>query len=240
MNTYNIIYRFQLSENQTETIGLRMDESTLLLLDSDAPAPAWAQLEYKQCSHCPLKKQQHPTCPIARHLSRYTPIFDKVRSFDKVKLLVKMPERTITQTTSAQKAISGMVGYIMAASGCPHTAYFRPMARYHLPLANEQETAYRATSMYLLGQYFKDRAGEKPDWSIRGLRKIYQQVGIVNQSIGARLREATKSDSSVNAIVNLDMYAKVVPDMVEESLFEMQHLFSAYFENNSDNLDFTF
>jgi hypothetical protein len=30
----------------------------------------------------------------------------------------------------------------------------KPMARFHLPLASEEETIYRATTMYLLAQYF--------------------------------------------------------------------------------------
>jgi hypothetical protein len=42
----------------------------------------------------------------------------------------------------------------VATSGCRYTAYFKPMARFHLPFANEEETAYRAISMYLLSQRF--------------------------------------------------------------------------------------
>lgn len=241
MGSYNIIYRFQLADNQTETVGLQLDENTLLLSDQYlANTPEWTKLRYKQCPNCPLKPKESPNCPVAKQLARHTDLFDKVQSFDKVKLVVKTSQRMTSQKTTAQKAISAFIGLIMASSGCPHTAPFRPMARFHLPLADEQETIYRAASMYLLAQYFKEKNNQPADWHLKGLKKIYQELSVVNQGIGGRLREATKTDSSLNAIVNLDMYTKVIPDMIEESLFEMQSLFENYLDLNDSNHDFRF
>jgi len=94
--------------------------------------------------------------------------------------------------------------------------------------------------MYLLAQYFKEKNNQPADWHLKGLKKIYQELSVVNQGIGGRLREATKTDSSLNAIVNLDMYTKVIPDMIEESLFEMQSLFENYLDLNDSNHDFRF
>ena len=59
----------------------------------------------------------------------------------------------------------------MATSGCPHMDFFKPMARFHLPLANAEETVYRATSMYLLAQYFLQREGKEADMELEGLKK---------------------------------------------------------------------
>ena len=241
MGTYNIIYRFQLADNDIETVGLQLNEETLQLKDEYvANTPEWTKLRYKQCPNCPLKPSESPNCPAAKHLARYTKMFDKVQSFDSVKLVVKTPQRMTSQKTTAEKAISTFIGLVMAASGCPHTAYFRPMARFHLPLADEQETIYRAASMYLLAQYFRDKNDQPADWHLRGLKKIYSNLSSVNQGIGARLREATKTDSSLNAIVSLDMYTKVIPDMIEESLFEFQNFFEVYLDLNKDLIDLKF
>ncbi len=241
MGTYNIIYRFQLADNDVETVGLQLDENSLELKDDYvANTPEWAKLRYNQCPNCPLKPAESPNCPVAKHLARYTHMFDKVQSFDKIKLVVKTKQRMTTQNTTAQKAISGFIGLVMATSGCPHTAYFRPMARFHLPLADEMETIYRAVSMYLLAQYFRDKNDQPADWSVRGLRKIYENISVVNQGIGSRLKAATKTDSSLNAIANLDMYTKVIPDMIDESLFEIQGLFEVYLNLNKDQIDLRF
>ncbi|NVJ59442.1 MAG: hypothetical protein HWE27_03580 [Gammaproteobacteria bacterium] len=238
MSTYNIIYRFQLADNNIETVGLQLNEDTLELKDEYvANLPEWAKLRYKQCPNCPLKPSESPNCPVAKHLAKHTKLFDKVQSFEKLKLVVKTPQRMTTQTTSAEKAMSTFIGLIMATSGCPHTAYFRPMARFHLPLADEQETIYRAASMYLLAQYFRDKNDLSPDWNLKGLKTIYQNISAVNQGIGARLREATKTDASLSAIVSLDMYTKVIPDMIEESLFEFKHYFAVYLDEDKRTVE---
>ncbi|WP_144391918.1 DUF6901 family protein [Pleionea sediminis] len=241
MSYYNIIYRFQLADNDIETVGLQLDENSLVLKEGDNKnLPEWTKLRYKQCSNCPLKPTEVPHCPVAKHLSKYTQMFDKLQSFDKVKVQVKNSQRMVSQTTNAQKAMTAFIGLVMATSGCPHTAYFRPMARFHLPLSDEKETIYRVVSMYLLAQYFKDQNDQPADWSLRGLNKIYDNISTVNQGIGGRLREATKTDTSLNAIVDLDMYTRVIPDMIEESLFEIRDLFAVYLNLDKGNYDFKF
>jgi len=74
---------------------------------------------------------------------------EELVSYDQIDVRVVTDEWTITQ-----RAISALMGLIMATSGCPKTAYLKPMARFHLPLASEDEAVYRVTSMYLLAQYF--------------------------------------------------------------------------------------
>ena len=48
-------------------------------------------------------------------------------------------------------------------------------------------------------------------YDLTGLGYIYKAMQIINVSIAERLRTASSADSSVNAIVLLDMFAKVVP-----------------------------
>ncbi len=54
--------------------------------------------------------------------------------------------------TTAQQAMSSVLGLIMATAGCPWTDRLRPMARFHLPFASEAETVYRSVCMFLLAR----------------------------------------------------------------------------------------
>ncbi len=54
--------------------------------------------------------------------------------------------------TTAQQAMSSVLGLIMATAGCPWTDRLRPMARFHLPFASDAETLYRSISMFLLSR----------------------------------------------------------------------------------------
>lgn len=235
MNKYGIRYTFRLPDGSEERIDLALDRETMQLTGTESDArPAWTKLEFHQCPNCPLSPKEHPYCPLALSLVQLVERFDGLLSHDTIQLEVVTEERTITQTTSAQRGISSLMGLVIATSGCPHATYLRPMARFHLPLASKEETAYRATSMYLLAQYFLKREGAPADLELDGLTKIYRELGTINRAIADRLRFATTSDSSVNAIIVLDVYAKIVEMVIEESLERIKHLFAPYFRDRND------
>ena len=103
------------------------------------------------------------------------------------------------------------------------------MARYHLPLASREETVFRATGSYFLAQYFLAREGKGGSLDIGGLQAIYQRMQVVNAAILRRVRSATETDSSVNAIVVLDIFARTLDMVVHEALDKIRYLFEPYF-----------
>lgn len=212
-----------------EIFDLEFDPKTLVMINAvPADLPAWTALTFHQCPNCPLNPVTNPHCLFAVRLVDIVRGFEGLMSYDKVNLLVVTDERVISQETTAQRALSSMLGLISAASGCPQTRFFRPMARFHLPLANEEETTYRAASMYLLAQYFRKEAGAPADSSLKGLKEIYENIGAVNFTIARRLRAASDTDSTVNAIILLDMFVKTIPYVIEESLETIRYLFEPY------------
>ncbi|HQP31395.1 MAG TPA: hypothetical protein PLB81_08700 [Deltaproteobacteria bacterium] len=231
MKPIAIEYRITPVDAATEIFNLSFDPHTLDLVNAvpDNP-PSWTDLDFHQCHHCPLVPSQTPRCPLALRLVDIVRRFKGLSSFDKTLLTVITEERVISQKTTAQRSISSLIGLISATSGCPHTIFFRPMARFHLPLASEAETIYRASSMYMLAQYFRRNTDKTPEFNLQGLKQIYANTGIVNFTIAQRLRAASDTDSAVNAIVLLDMFVKTVPYAIEESLEGMRHLFAPYFE----------
>jgi len=189
--------------------------------------PEWTLLKNHQCPNCPLDSSI-TYCPLAVNLLSITESFEPYVSFDNVSMKVVTNERTVLKETTLQRAISSLMGLIVAVSGCPNSQFFRPMANFHLPFSSEEETIYRATSMYLLAQYFVSKSGPAMDCSFKGLTDIYKEMQIVNASIAKRLRDASKTDSGVNALVSLDLYAKAMPFVIDEKLEELEYMFATY------------
>lgn len=223
---FRITYRYCFFDAPAVTFDLAFDHRVRLITDHDRPTPDWTRLTNHQCPACPLSPEQHSHCPAALALVPLATNFENLLSHDHVLLEVTTEERLISRQTTIQRAVSSLMGLLMASSGCPRTRFFRPMARFHLPLASEEETIYRAATTYMLIQYFRNRQGLEPDFNLDGLNEIYRHIQTVNNSMAARLRGATKSDSSVNAIILLDMYAKAMPYAIKQALEELAYLFT--------------
>lgn len=229
MPTREIEYVFTLPDGSREVFLIRLDEQTL---DLDQPQPihlpGWTDLRSHQCPNCPLDPATHERCPLAACLVSIVHRLDGLLSWDLVRIEVVTPERTITEQTSAQRGIAALLGLINAVSGCPHLAFFRPMARTHLPFASRDETIYRAASMYLLAQYLRAESGQTADFTLAGLQEIYRDVQTVNAAMVQRLRFATTTDYMVNAVVFLDLYAMAVQQTIADSLGGIRHWFKPY------------
>ena len=105
------------------------------------------------------------------------------------------------------------------------------MVRYHLPFVTLRETRYRVISMYLMAQYFLYRRGKEPDWELKNLVTVYDEIQIVNKSFFQRLAHIKVMDATLNALIKLDMFAKHISMLVnKDSLDEMECLFKGYFE----------
>lgn len=233
MDNFTVEYTFVLGKDQKEVFRYEIDGRRLELLDEPSyESPEWSRLSFHQCANCPLAVEAHPYCPLAVRLVDIVNRFQHLVSHTNIQVRVKTEERVVAQNTTAQRAISSLVGLLMATSGCPGLAYFKPMARFHLPLSSEAETIYRATSMYLLAQYFVAQSGQPADYDLSGLKRIYDNIHEINNAIAERLRAAAVEDSSVNALILLDLYTTTMPIVIEESLDEMAYLFQPFVERN--------
>jgi hypothetical protein len=229
MGTLSIQYNFTLADGSKENFSLAINDNTIELIDfAPKNLPDWTRLDFHKCPHCPFDSASTPYCPVAKNLVPIVTLFEKLLSYDEIYVEVVTKERTMAQDTTAQRAISALMGLVIAASGCPHTSYFKPMARFHLPFASEKETLYRATSMYLLAQYFLKKEGYDFDLDLKGLTEIYKNIQKVNMTISERIRSSSVTDSSVNAIVLLDMYAKAIPYVIKDHLEDIRYLFSSF------------
>jgi len=220
-----ITYRFHLPVGVQE-IALRFDPASFeLLIDNAAPASDWTALGFRQCPHCPLQPQDTPLCPFARGLSGFVEHFDAFYSYEEAVIEIVTETRTVVATKPLQLGMASLVGLIGATSGCPHLAPFRPMARFHLPFARGDETLYRVFTMYLLGRYLADGELATGAAAFDGLVALNQAATVVNRAMADRVRAAFRKDVVVNAVVILDMFAQVVPYVVEDGLDELRAMF---------------
>jgi hypothetical protein len=224
-----IRYTFTLTHGAKEVFDLHIDADTLELVHNvPSELPHWTELDFQKCPHCPLSPEKHPHCPLAANLVTIVERLDGILSHDDIYVEVDVEGRTTSQATTAQRGISSMMGLIMATSGCPHTAMFKPMAQFHHPLSTREETIFRATSMYMLAQYLLLQQGHKADLTLEGLKHMYTDVQTVNTFILRRLYAAVETDSLSNALIVLDIYAKSLEWVIEESLERLWPLFDAF------------
>jgi len=230
MEYISVQYRFILAGGKRRTFDLKIDPQKMELIDNRPPhLPPWADLTFHQCPNCPLTPQTHPHCPLSLNLVNIVNTSGNLASYDRIRVEVTTADRFVAQDTTAQKGISSMMGLIIATSGCPHTAVFKPMARFHVPLASVEETVFRAASTYLLAQYFLIQEDAPADLKLDGLTRIYRNIQLINESIAERLRAGSQTDASVNALILLDMYARHLPIVIEDSLRELRSLFQPFF-----------
>lgn len=223
MDTLRIRYALTLAPDRVEVFDIHLDPQSLEIRERDTgPLPDWTALGFQQCPNCPLDAETHPTCPLAASIVDIVNRFGDVVSYDEVDVEVVTPQRTIHTRTPSQAALRSLMGLLIACSGCPRTAFFKPMARFHLPFADQDETMARAVGAWLTVQYFRNADGRSATLDLAGLDRIYEHMRTVNKATAERLRAATRTDASVNAVALLDMYALLVPYLVESTLHEMR------------------
>lgn len=232
MSTVDFHYIFKTSEEDSVEFFIRLDDIDLSFVrEEESTPPEWARLSNSKCPNCPLNADEHPYCPIAVNMEEPLMKFSGKTSHEQVELEVNAPERTYKVTTHLQKGLGSMLGIYMVTSGCPILDKLRPMVRQHLPVAGLVETRYRAIAMYLTAQYFIHRKGGEPDWELKHLSDIYNDIRVVNKAFSTRIRGAMKKDAGLNALVVLNHFADFVPFSIEEDMLEeMEGLFRAYLD----------
>jgi hypothetical protein len=189
------------------------------------PPPFWTELAFSRCANCPLDEKLNTHCPAALQLVDALEPLNALVSFDTVGVTVTQPERTVYAQTSAQQAMSSVIGLVMATSGCPWTDHLRPMARFHLPFASEAETLYRSICMFLLA---RSLAGTDEPRGFTALEALYENLHVVNRDMSRRLGAAARTDPARNAMALLDAYTALLPAALERSLDELRPLFDAW------------
>jgi len=221
----SIVYKFH-EKGMTEfTVKLAFDKDTYhILLPHDSPRPDWAKLDFQKCPNCPFEDGPK-FCPAAVSIAYFLPEFANAFSYTQAVVEVETANRVIVSKKSLQEAAASLIGLTMATSGCPRTEFLRPMARFHLPFADQRETVFRSLGTWLLTEYIKsDSMGEPTVLSFDGLKESYVQLSIVNAAFTERLRSAVSRDAALNAVIILDTFALITPDNVDGGFEDIMNI----------------
>lgn len=222
-----IIYTLEINHNEKHQYEFQEIENRLHFVNKeDFRDSEWTNLTYNQCPNCTLSSDTTGHCPIALNLGGLLKDWNNTLSYTPVKLTVVTAHRTVFAETTAQKALSSLIGLVMATSDCPHTQFFRAMAQFHLPLASSEETSFRAISTYLLLEYFKKQEGKSATFDLDGLAKIYEDMHELNIHVKKRFMAAVENDAALNAVTVLDIFTITTTNFLDEELEKLRGLFS--------------
>lgn len=226
------VYKFEFADRSKKEFAVKLDSKTLNLIRIEKrDNPEWTELSYQKCPNCSLDEKKYKYCPVSASLIEIVEFFRDSMSYDEADIIIECAERGYLKHTTLQQAISSLIGIYMVTCGCPVMEKLKPMVRFHLPFASIEETKYRAISMYLTAQYFMQKNGKEPDWELKNLAKIYDDVHVVNDSICRRLTGIKVRDASLNALVRLDFFTSNINMAVtKEKIREIESLFEAYFK----------
>lgn len=153
-------YEFYFSDGSKEIIVIQLKKPELsIVINPEHKGEAWTKLDNHKCPNCPLSSDSHEHCPIAFNLTDVVKIFAKYKSHEEVDVHIISPTREYRQRVPIAEGLSSLLGMYMVTSGCPVMDLLRPMVYTHLPFATANETMYRAISMYLMAQHFKQKKG---------------------------------------------------------------------------------
>ncbi|GGX56823.1 DUF6901 family protein [Saccharospirillum salsuginis] len=215
------LYRFEFHTGDTIDIEARWSEDDGVIqatpgpdsLPDDLKQSVW--LENDQCSHCPLVPSRSPLCPLAATIIPVTHRFEQHDSTEAVRVIATSRDREVRADTNLQRGLGSLLGLLMGGSACPHFAFFRPMAAMHLPFSNDEETFFRVIGNALLSLAMRDEETSL-DQANEHLKKQYEALGVVNLGMAQRLRRCATTDSGINAVIVLDMLARLIGDDPEE------------------------
>ncbi|MFO7736823.1 MAG: hypothetical protein R6W70_11495 [bacterium] len=230
---YTYTFNFYCGPKKHFNIKLNLEEMSLAEPPSaDKKYPDWTLMGSFQCPNCPFDKKTIRYCPVACSISGLVSEFRNYVSYERVDVDVETPLRKISKETSLQEGLSSLIGIYMVSSGCPHFERLKPMLRFHTPFSSDYETAYRALSMYLLGEYFMKKNGVKKDISLSGLSNMYHEIRVVNKNIINRFNTLKQKDATINALINLDCFATNVALSIDNTMFDdLEILYKSYYKN---------
>jgi len=214
-----ITYAFKLESGDEHLFEIDLDRTAHQPGVTQASPNAWTKLETHQCSNCPLDVSTHPYCPAALDTELITEKFKDIMSIERVDVVVTTKNRTYAKNCDLQTALRSLFGLVMASGGCPILARMKPLAHFHLPFATLEETVHRLVGTYLIKQRLFHRDGTaEPDWDLKGIKDLYEQLRTVNVHFMNRIRDASREDANFNALHILVSSSSLIGDCLDETL----------------------
>ena len=196
-----ITYNLKLKDGKEYTFEVDIDRQDRREEANKEIHAFWTKLDYNRCRNCPVQTLTRMHCPAALDLEEIAKKFEDCISTERADVWVHTKNRSFFKNCDVQEALKSIFGLIMASGSCPILSRLKPLAYFHLPFADMEETVHRLVGTYLIKQHLIFREGKNdPDWDLKGVEKLYRELEIVNVHFMNRLRDASKKDASSNAL----------------------------------------
>lgn len=217
-----ITYQLKLEDGRSYAFEIDIDRPSENSIAGTGAHAEWTRLENNRCSNCPLDPATARYCPAAVDIEEIAEQFVQTLSIQRADVWVHTRQRSYFKNTDSQTFLNSIFGVIMASSACPILARLKPLAYFHLPFANLEETFHRLAGAYLVKQYLSLREGDaQPDWELSGLEQLYAELKTVNIHFMKRLRTASREDASINALQSYVSLTHLVGMGVDDVLGKM-------------------
>jgi hypothetical protein len=219
-------YVFNIKNHEDKKFTVLLDKDDLTAKSPDGSSEQeWTRLGFSQCEICPLSTKTIRNCPIAFNISGLAKEFSEFYSIEESFITVNTVERSYTKKDTVQQGLRSILGIYLATSGCPYMDILKPMARFHLPFASMDETIYRHSCNFLLGEFFEyfDKGRIKID--LQKLIDKYENINIVNTGICNRLEKIIEGDANKNALIILNVIGLMLKMELEGNLQSLKYMF---------------
>ncbi|HHT9110243.1 MAG TPA: DUF6901 family protein [Candidatus Brocadiaceae bacterium] len=217
-----ITYTIQLKGGKEYTLEVDLDRSNHIELSNSETHAFWTKLDYNQCANCPLQATKRKYCPVALDIEEIAGKFKDVISIERADVWVRTKDRSFFKNCDVQEALKSLFGLIMASGSCPVLSRLKPLACFHLPFATIEETIQHLVGIYLIKQHLIYREGETaPDWDLKGVEELYQQLETVNIHLMNRLRDASNKDANLNALYLFVTLTTLIATDIHEMIGEI-------------------
>ncbi|MCK5716240.1 MAG: hypothetical protein KAH77_02040 [Thiomargarita sp.] len=219
-----IEYTFSMDDGKVLSYKVEFDRTRDRILDKNI-YPAWTQLDFHQCSNCPLNLKEYSHCPVAIDAHEIVLGFAEVLSCKEADIRVITLEREYFKHTDVQTGLRALIGFVMASSPCPILHPLRGMAYYHLPFASLDEIVFRVASAYLLHQYYLHKKGKPVDLEFEGLKDNFKILQSLNYHFSDRIRAACDADANLNVLATLFTISSMLSLSLDKHLQKLEYLF---------------
>lgn len=219
----DVKYIFDFKKGNSKSFETRVDLMSDRPIQYTQDNPPWSELDFHKCPHCPLSSRDHKYCPAALSITDIVEYFSTHLKNEDAKCTVILPDRYVVSEKHIYESISSLIGLRFATSLCPLLREFKLMVRFHEPFSSPFYTVYRATSTFLLKQYFKQTDGQTPDWGLKSLKDFYEKLGVINLKIRNRLKETGSSHCDPCSIV-LNVFTLTMTLLFNEHLDILKEL----------------
>ncbi len=196
-----ITYNLKLKDGKEYTFEVDIDRKDHREEANKETHAFWTKLDCNRCSNCPLPVSTCNYFPAALDIEEIAKKFEDIISTERADVWVHTKNRSYFKNCDVQEALKSIFGLIMASGNCPILSRLKPLAYFHLPFADLEETLHRLVGTYLIKQRLIYSEGKsEPDWDLRGIEKLYRELETVNIHFMNRLRDASSKDATSNAL----------------------------------------